>query len=193
MPGNKAPCNFNFGNPAPYIASGGKLRFEMAKMREHAKISVLSRRSLLISATAAAGLSPLLAYAASGDTQTPERSKKFEDAFAKLSAGAKPVEGKLTVDLPETADNGNFVPITIAVESTMTDADYVKAIHLLSTLNPLAHVATFHLSPVNAVARVQSRMRLAKTQDVVVLAELSTGQMLMSTTHVKVIIGGCGD
>jgi sulfur-oxidizing protein SoxY len=165
----------------------------MAKMREHAKISVLSRRSLLISATAAAGLSPLLAYAARADTPALERSKKFEDDFAKLTGDATPIEDKLTVDLPETADNGNFVPITITVESPMTDADHVKAIHLLSTLNPLAHVATFRLSPINAVARVQSRMRLAKTQDVVVLAELSTGQMLMSTTRVKVIIGGCGD
>jgi sulfur-oxidizing protein SoxY len=165
----------------------------MAKMAEHAKISILSRRSLLISATAAAGLSPLLAYAASGDTQPPERSKKFAEAFARFTGGAKPVADNIAVDLPELADNGNFVPITIAVESPMTDADHVKAIHLLSTLNPRADVATFHLSPINAVARVQSRMRLAKTQDVVVLAELSTGEMLVSTTFVKVTIGGCGD
>ncbi|HEY8194887.1 MAG TPA: thiosulfate oxidation carrier protein SoxY, partial [Hyphomicrobium sp.] len=89
--------------------------------------------------------------------------------------------------------NGNFVPITIVVESPMTDADHVKAIHLLSTANPVAHVATFRLSPINAVARVQSRMRLAKTQDVVTLAELSTGQMLIATTFVKVTIGGCAD
>ncbi|MES1179830.1 MAG: thiosulfate oxidation carrier protein SoxY, partial [Hyphomicrobium sp.] len=53
-------------------------------------------------------------------------------------------------------------------------------------------VATFHLSPINAIARVQSRMRLAKTQDVVVLAELSSGAILASTTRVKVTIGGCG-
>jgi sulfur-oxidizing protein SoxY len=165
----------------------------MAKMREHAKISILSRRSLLISATAAAALSPFLACAASGETQTPERSKQFIETFAKLAGGATPVEGKLTVELPETADNGNFVPITITVSSPMTDLDHVKAIHLISTLNPVAHVATFHLSPINAVARVQSRMRLAKTQDVIVLAKLSTDQMLMSTTRVKVIIGGCGD
>jgi sulfur-oxidizing protein SoxY len=165
----------------------------MAKMPERAKISVLSRRSLLISTTAAAALSPLLAYAASGDTQTPERSKEFEEAFASLTGGAKPVAHDIAVDLPELADNGNFVPITITVESPMTDADHVKTIHILSTLNPRAHVATFQLSPINAVARIQSRMRLAKTQDVVVLAELSTGEMLMSTTHVKVTIGGCGD
>jgi sulfur-oxidizing protein SoxY len=162
-------------------------------MREHAKISILNRRSFLISATAAAGLTPLLVHAASEEPETPDHSKKFEDAFANLTHGATPAQEKITVDLPELAENGNFVPITIAVDNPMTDADHVTAIHLLSTQNPVARVATFRLSPLNAVARVQSRMRLAKTQDVVVLAALSTGQMLVSTTRVKVTIGGCGD
>ncbi len=81
----------------------------------------------------------------------------------------------------------------MTVDSPMTDADHVKAIHIVSTANPVALVATFHLSPVNAIARVQSRMRLAKTQDVIVLAELSNGRLLMSTTKVGVTIGGCGD
>jgi sulfur-oxidizing protein SoxY len=162
-------------------------------MRDDIKILILNRRSFLVSATAAAGLIPLLAYADSSDSLALERSKKFDDVFAKLSGGATPIEGKITVDLPEVAENGNFVPVTIVVESPMTDADHVKAIHLLSTANPVAHVATFRLSPINAVARVQSRMRLAKTQDVVTLAELSTGQMLIATTLVKVTIGGCAD
>jgi sulfur-oxidizing protein SoxY len=162
-------------------------------MRDDIKISIFNRRAFLVSATAAAGLIPLLAYAESSGSLTLERSKKFDDVFAKLSGGATPIEGKITVDLPEVAENGNFVPITIVVESPMTDADHVKAIHLLSTANPVAHVATFRLSPINAVARVQSRMRLAKTQDVVTLAELSTGQMLIATTFVKVTIGGCAD
>ena len=162
-------------------------------MRDDIKIAILNRRSFLVSAAAAAGLTPLLAYADSSGSLTLERSKKFDDAIAKLLGGATAIEGKLAVDLPELAENGNFVPITIVVDSPMTDTDYVKAIHLLSTANPVAHVATFRLSPINAVARVQSRMRLAKTQDVVTLAELSTGQMLIATTLVKVTIGGCGD
>jgi sulfur-oxidizing protein SoxY len=119
-------------------------------------------------------------------------SQEFKDDFARIVGAAKPIEGKISVDLPETADNGNFVPITVGVDSPMTEADHVTAIHLLSTANPHAHVATFHLSPVNAVARVQSRMRLAKTQDVIVLAMLSGGDVLTSTTRVKVLIGGCG-
>ncbi|MBS0252576.1 MAG: thiosulfate oxidation carrier protein SoxY [Proteobacteria bacterium] len=162
-------------------------------MRERIDIAVLSRRTFIIAGAAAAGLAPFIARAdepAPADTFT--QSQDFKQDFARIVGSAKPIEGKVSVDLPETADNGNFVPITIMVDSPMTEADHVKAIHILSTENPHAHVATFRLSPVNAVARVQSRMRLAKTQDVIVLAELSGGEVLMSTTRVKVLIGGCG-
>ena len=161
-------------------------------MRDIARISKFDRRQFLISAAAAAGWLPLIAKAAHGEAAL-ERSRQFEETFAKLTGRATPVAGRITVDLPELADNGNFVPITMMVDSPMTDADHVKSIHIVSTANPAALVATFHLSPVNAVARVQSRMRLAKTQDVIVLAELSNGDMLISTTTVKVTIGGCGD
>jgi len=160
-------------------------------MREDIRVSILNRRAFLVSAVVVAGLTPFLVYAETSSSLTLERSKQFDEDFARIVAGATPVEGRIAVDLPELAENGNFVPITIAVDSPMTDADYVKAIHLLSTANPFAHVATFHLSPLNALARVQTRMRLAKTQDVVTLAELSTGEMLIATTLVKVTIGGC--
>jgi sulfur-oxidizing protein SoxY len=169
------------------------IHFKTVRMPDHAKISILSRRSFLIAASAAAGLAPLLVHAETMQSTPLTHSKKFTEAFAKLTHGATPVEDKMNVELPQLAENGNFVPITISVESPMTDANYVKAIHLLSTQNPRAHVATFHLTPINAVAYVRARMRLAKTQDVVTLAELSTGELLMATTWVKVTIGGCGD
>ena len=162
-------------------------------MRDRIDITILNRRTFVIAGAAAAGLTPYLAQAEESDAPaTFVRSQEFEDDFARIVGNATPVEGKISVDLPETADNGNFVPITIAVDSPMTDADHVTTIHLLSTANPHAHVATFHLTPVNAVARVQSRMRLAKTQDVIGLAMLSGGDVLVSTTRVKVLIGGCG-
>jgi sulfur-oxidizing protein SoxY len=154
-------------------------------------ISILSRRAFVVAGAAAIGLAPMIAQAENAQSSFIP-SQEFKDDFARIVGSAKPIVGKISVDLPETADNGNFVPITIAVESPMTEADHVAAIHLLSTANPRAHVATFHLSPVNAVARVQSRMRLAKTQDVIVLAALSNGDMLISTTRVGVTIGGCG-
>ncbi len=155
-------------------------------------ISVLNRRSLLLSAAGAALAFPAWLVAAQEPAQTVvERSTLFEKAMSDLLKGATPVEGKITLELPEIAENGNFVPLTVAVESPMTDDNYVKAIHILSSANPVARVATFHLAPVNGVARVQSRMRLAKTQDVFAIAELSDGSLAIGSATVKVTIGGC--
>ncbi|MCB1485396.1 MAG: thiosulfate oxidation carrier protein SoxY [Hyphomicrobiaceae bacterium] len=157
----------------------------------HLTISVLNRRSLLITGGAAMFLHPLLAAAQEAPPQAMERSKIFEEAYAMLTAGGTPLEGKVTLELPEIAENGNFVPVTITVDSPMTPEDYVKTIHLLSTANPVARVASFHLSPINGVAKVQSRMRLAKTQDVIALAVLSNGTLAVGSSTVKVTIGGC--
>lgn len=162
-------------------------------MSERILIHVLSRRSLLASAAASLCLPTFLARAEAPSASALERSPQFEEAFKALLAGATPVEGKIAVDLPEIAENGNFVPITMQVDSPMTAEDHVKAIHLLSTGNPVARVATFHLSPINAVARVQTRMRLAKTQDVIVVAELSNATLAIATVLVKVTIGGCAN
>jgi sulfur-oxidizing protein SoxY len=84
------------------------------------------------------------------------------------------------------------VPLALAVASPMTAESHVKAIHLLSTANPRAAVATFRFTLLSGKARVTSRMRLAKTQDVVAIAELSDGTFLMGTRRVDVKVGGCG-
>lgn len=160
-------------------------------MTELPHIQILTRRSFVVSAAAGLCLSSRLAHAETPSSGTLERSTLFNEDFKALTAGAAPVEGKIVLELPEIAENGNFVPVTITVDSPMTAESHVKAIHLLSTSNPVAKVATFHLSPLNAVARVQSRMRLSKTQDVIALAQMSDGTLAIATTLVKVTIGGC--
>jgi sulfur-oxidizing protein SoxY len=155
------------------------------------RIHILSRRSFVVAAAAGVCAPAFLARAEAPSQSVMERSPQFEEAFKALLKGATPVEGKIALELPEIAENGNFVPVTVTVDHAMTETDYVKAIHILSTGNPVARVATFHLSPINAVARVQSRMRLAKTQDVIAVAELSDGTLAIATTLVKVTIGGC--
>ena len=105
---------------------------------------------------------------------------------------AKPTEGKLVLDLPEIAENGNTVPFTLSVESPMTEQDHVKAMHIFASGNPQLDVATFQFTPASGKAMVASRMRLAKTQDIIAVAELSDGKFLLSKRTVKVTIGGCG-
>jgi sulfur-oxidizing protein SoxY len=129
---------------------------------------------------------------AAGDTLAQEVAQGWEEAVKKIVGEAKPVEARITLELPEIAENGNTVPFTVSVESPMTEKEYVRAIHVISTGNPQPGVVTFRLTPQSGKAAVASRMRLARTQDVIALAELSDGKVLQNRRSVKVTIGGCG-
>lgn len=132
------------------------------------------------------------ATAAATDPASLAPSAQFEDAFAKIVGGGTPTEGRMTIELPEDAENGNIVPYKIAVESPMTEADHIARVHLLSTQNPQASVATFHFTPLSGKATVSGRMRLAKTQEVVAVALTSDNTLLIARQTVIVGIGGCG-
>ncbi len=163
-------------------------------MTKPAPILMLHRRDFVAGAGAAALLAGLLCSEvhAGAHAAEPEQSPAFKAALAALLAGATPVESGFVMDIPESVDNGDYVPVALAVDSPMTAASHVKAIHLLSTLNPRATVATFRFTLLSGEARVTSRMRLAKSQEVVALAEMSDGTMLIGTRTVAVKVGGCG-
>jgi sulfur-oxidizing protein SoxY len=150
------------------------------------RTSPLTRRGMLCSAAAGAVVLALTGKlnAAPGDV----------DALIKDMVGDKEAmaDDRLTLDLPEIAENGNTVPLEVAVDSPMTDDDYVKAVHVFATENPNPEVVTFKFSPQSGRAVASTRMRLAKTQDVVAVAELSDGSVLRAAREVKVTIGGCG-
>ena len=101
-------------------------------------------------------------------------------------------EGRITLELPQIAENGNTVPLGIEVDSPMTEDDHVTAVHLFAEKNPLPNVATIRFSPASGRAKASTRMRLLKTQNVVAVAEMSDGSVYMAKTEVKVTIGGCG-
>jgi sulfur-oxidizing protein SoxY len=148
------------------------------------------RRAFLLGASAAATVAAYLG--ASGLALAQDKPPSWEEALKKIVGDAKPVDGKVALDLPEIAENGNTVPFTVTVDSPMTEKDHVKAVHLFSTGNPQPGVATFRFTPASGKAFVGSRMRLARTQDVVAVAELSDGKLIMAKRAVKVTIGGCG-
>jgi sulfur-oxidizing protein SoxY len=148
------------------------------------------RREFLLGATATAALLGVLGRSDGAWAQA--KPEAWEEALAKIVGDAKPVEGKLTFELPEIAENGNTVPFSVAVDSPMTEQDYIKAVHVISTGNPQPGIATFHFTPLSGKASVASRLRLAKTQDVLSVAELSDGKFLLAKRAVKVTIGGCG-
>jgi sulfur-oxidizing protein SoxY len=149
--------------------------------------SKLNRREFALGAAAGVAIAGLPVAVIAQDA-----AQAWEQAVKKVLGDAKPIEGKVMLDLPEIAENGNTVPFTISVDSPMSEADHVKVIHVLATANPQPGVAVFRFSPLSGKATVASRMRLARTQDVIGIAELSDGRFLLSKRNVKVTIGGCG-
>ena len=118
-----------------------------------------------------------------------------EDAMAQVmefTGGATPSEGGVTLDMPEIAENGNTVPLTISVDTPQTGDDRAESVLVLAAGNPNPGVATFHFSELSGVAEATTRMRLAGTQDVIAVAKMNDGSFRMTETVVKVTIGGCG-
>jgi sulfur-oxidizing protein SoxY len=115
-----------------------------------------------------------------------------EELIQKFTGGKKPAEGKIKLDIPEIAENGNTVPMTVAVESPMTEQSYVSEILVVSDGNPRAGVVTFHFTPASGAAEANTRIRLAATQNVIAVAKMNDGSLFTASKQVKVTIGGCG-
>jgi sulfur-oxidizing protein SoxY len=123
----------------------------------------------------------------------PALAKNDADGVIKTFTGGKtPVQGKIKLDLPEIAENGNTVPMTVTVESPMTEQSHVTDVLIVAEENPRATVVTFHFTPASGVAEANTRIRLAATQDVVAIAKMNDGSFYMASKPVKVTIGGCG-
>jgi len=147
-----------------------------------------SRRRVILTAAAssvvvlAAQMLPRAAQA------TPQSAAEL---LQKLTSGT-PVPGRIALKAAEVAENGNSVPLTVTVDSPMTDSDHVKAIHLVADGNPNAGIASFFLGPANGKAEVSMRIRLSSSQNVIAVAELSDGRLWSASREVLVTIGGCG-
>ena len=144
--------------------------------------TALSRRSALILGVAGA-LLPQLAGASASEV---------EAELKKLYGTAAMTQGKIRLDVPEIAENGLVVPIAVEVESPMIAEDYVKAVHLFADGNPLPGIVTYRFTPECGRASAATRMRLAQTQNIICVAELSSGALYTARAEVKVTIGGCG-
>lgn len=115
-----------------------------------------------------------------------------EELISKFTAGKAPVKGKIKLDLPDIAENGNTVPMTVSVESPMTQQSHVSDVLIVADGNPHAGVVTFHFTPASGVAEANTRIRLAETQKVIAVAKMNDGSLYTESKEVKVTIGGCG-
>lgn len=115
------------------------------------------------------------------------------EAIKKIAKGGAPKAGRVSLKIPELAENGNAVGMTVEVESPMTAADHVKTIHVLSEKNPIVEIVRFHIGPRAGRARVSTNIRLATTQRVVALAEMSDGSIWQGHADVIVTLAACID
>src|SRR2546430_894549 len=141
-----------------------------------------SRRAFL----AGAAVVTVLPFASA--RATPEA---MAAAIREVTGNAAVRPGRVKLDIPPLVENGNTVPLTVSVESPMTEADFVKAIHVFNEKNPQPHVFNAWLGPRNGKAVVGTRIKLADAQKVVAIAENSKGEFFSASAHVIFTIGAC--
>jgi sulfur-oxidizing protein SoxY len=119
-------------------------------------------------------------------------AKEAADTIAQFTGGKTAETGKVSIELPEIAENGNTVPLSVSVDAPMAADNYVSEVIVVADGNPNPGLATFHFSPLSGKAEASTRIRLAATQNIIVVAKTSKGEFFTNQRLVKVTIGGCG-
>ena len=152
-------------------------------MEADAHDAVPTRRLVLLGA---AGLS--LAPFALPAAATPAA---MDEAIRGVVGEATVKRGKVDLELPPIIENGNTVPLSVIVDSPMSETDHVTSIHIFNQKNPQPYVAAFHLGPRAGKARVATRIRLADSQRVVAIARLADGSFWSDSADVIVTLAAC--
>ncbi len=146
----------------------------------------LTRRQVLAGGGGALGA---LAWWPGAALATPKDARA---RLATLTKGARLKKGRVRMKLPALTDQGPFTRLVVTVDSPMTEDDHVKAIHIVAERNTVPEVASFHLGPGNSLAKVSTRIRLKKSQNIIAVAEMSDGTAYLGRARTKVLRGGGG-
>jgi sulfur-oxidizing protein SoxY len=139
-----------------------------------------TRRAFLAGAGAALIVRPAMATPAS-----------MTAAIREITGNAEAKPGKIKLNIPPLVENGNSVAITVSVDSPVTATSYVKSIHVLTEKNPQPNVISTKLGPRSGKAEISTRIRLADTQSVIALCELSDGTFWSDKVDVILTISAC--
>ena len=140
-------------------------------------------RRLFLTGTAAIVVVPLAPAAATPDSMA--------EAIRKVVGTATPTEARVKLDVPPLVENGSTVPLTVSVDSPMSDADHVKAIHVFNEKNPQPNVFSTRLGPLNGKAVVATRIKLGDSQRIIAIAETSDGKFWSAGADVIVTLAAC--
>lgn len=147
-------------------------------------------RRVFLCRTAALAAGAVAAWPCAEARATPEAMRQ---AMRAVLGEAEARPGKVTLDIPALVENGNAVPLTVSVESPMSAEDHLKAIHIFNEKNPQPHVISLALGPRAGRARVATRIKLADSQQVVALAEMSDGSFWSGSADVIVTLAACAE
>jgi sulfur-oxidizing protein SoxY len=146
-------------------------------------MKITRREVLLAGGLAAVGAAiPGSAKAVAGQMETAIRNAIGTPTIRK---------GRVMLDLPPLVENGNTVPMTVSVDSPMTKDNYVKAIHVFNEKNPQPNVISVRLGARSGKAAITTRVRLADTQKITAIAEMSDGTFWSDTQEVIVTLAAC--
>ena len=148
-----------------------------------------ARRRFLAAAGGLAAAAALPPRAWAQITRTPLNN--MPEVIARLTGGAPLNSGRVKLVLPPLVENGHLVPLAVNVDSPMTAADHVTAIHVFTEKNPLPEMISFYLGPRAGRASIATRVRLADTQNVVAIARMNDGSFWSDRAFVIVTLAAC--
>ena len=151
----------------------------------------VTRRDVLASGAAGAVVVALLAIWPELARAMPTDAKR---RIAEIAGNAPMGKERIAMTLPDRTDRAAFVPLSVRVDSPMTEDDHVKAIHVLAERNTVPEVATYHFTPESGRAEISTRIRIAESGVIIALAEMSDGSVEIAKARCKVAAGagGCG-
>ena len=119
------------------------------------------------------------------------KKEDADEAIQKITGNAKIQEGRVTLTIPPLIENGNLVVLKVSVDSPMTANDYVKAIHVIAEGNPLPNIFTAYLTPRSGTANITTRVRLADSQRVWAIVQMSNGSFWQGSAETLVTLSAC--
>jgi sulfur-oxidizing protein SoxY len=137
------------------------------------------------------GLGSGLVLIALSPVRSQANDAETVSAIRELFGDARPQTGRITLSLPPLAESGNSVPLTVSIDSPMTERDHVSRVCIFANRNPRPLIATMIFGPKSGKAVFSTNMRLSGTQDVIAMAQMSDGTLWTEQARVLVTVGAC--
>ncbi len=153
-----------------------------------------TRRALSRACTVAIGAAALSSgRVVRAQASVQEQQIELDREIDKVLRGVAIRPGRVRIELPQVADNGNSVACTVSVDSPMSATDHVTTLHMWAARNPRPHVITAHFGPANPRARLETRLRLGESQRLMAIAVMNDGSAWSGVADVTVLVSACQD